>query len=507
MEGRQSKDDDGRVQATARRRRWKNGVGIIVSEEISKTVVRVERWKGRKVMAWLMIRKQMMCVMSVYGPQTRRTEAEKEEFRDALERMIGLVELELMLCIAGDFNAHVGVVEPVEEESVGRYGWGARNREGRPLTELDLVIVRKQQLWKIKDCKAVAGEHVTTQHKPVVFVVRMQKKKQTKSVGRRTIKWWRCKDEVAVEHKERMTVKYDELSEEVGGLEEEWKKYKEAFVGAAEELCGRTSGKGGMSRSSNQGWWTSEVAEAVCEKKEAWEEIEKTKERGNEPDARMIHTYGQKKRAAKRAVGKARRDKEADVYSKLDEDGGKKMINKLARDRDYSSKDVKGGTVMKDRNGKLVTEQEAVLKVWESYFKELLNQERNNNDLELRSYVEGKVELSNITDTEMQIRMKGMKKGRTPGIDEMRVEMVMEAGDSGISWTKMLLNTCMRQGKVPEEWRTGLIVPIWKKKGDVQDPWKYRGITLLSHIMKLLERILDVRIRKKVEQEFGEEHQ
>ena len=31
-----------------------------------------------------------------------------------------------------------------------------------------------------------------------------------------------------------MTVKYEELSEEVGGLEEEWKKYKEAFVGAAE---------------------------------------------------------------------------------------------------------------------------------------------------------------------------------------------------------------------------------------------------------------------------------
>ena len=152
---------------------------------------------------------------------------------------------------------------------------------------------------------------------------------------------------------------------------------------AAEELCGRTSGKGGMSRSSNQGWWTSEVAEAVCEKKEAWKEIEKTKKRGNEPDARMIHTYGQKKRAAKRAVDKAWRDMDADVYSKLDEDGGKKMIYKMARDRDENSKDVKDGTVMKDRNGKLVTEQEAVLKVWESYFKELLNQERNNNDLEL----------------------------------------------------------------------------------------------------------------------------
>ena len=210
------------------------------------------------------------------------------------------------------------------------------------------MIVRKQQLWKIKDCKVVAGEHVTTQQKPVVFVMRMQKKKQTKTVSRMTIKWWRCKDDVAVEYKDRVTVKYEELSEEVDGLEEEWKKYKEAFVGAGEKLCGRTSGTGGMSRSSNQGWWTSLVAEAVFEKKEAWKEIVNIKERGNQPDAMMIHTYGQKKRPTKRAVDKARRDMEADVYSKLDDYGGKKIIYKLARDSDENSKDVKSGTVMKD---------------------------------------------------------------------------------------------------------------------------------------------------------------
>ena len=115
-----------------------------------------------------------------------------------------------------------GVVEPGEEESVGRYGLGARNREGRTLgnsreityrsgqhtPELDMLIVRKQQLWKIKDCKA--GEP-----KSVVFVVRIQKKKQIEKMGRRTIKWWRCKDDVAVEYK------YEDLSEDVVGLEEE----------------------------------------------------------------------------------------------------------------------------------------------------------------------------------------------------------------------------------------------------------------------------------------------
>ena len=39
----------------------------------------------------------------------------------------------------------------------------------------------------------------------------------------------------------------------------------------------------------------------------------------------------------------------------------------------------------------------------------------------------------------------------------------------------------------------------------MQDPGKYLGITLLRHVMKLLERILDGRIRKRVEQELGEE--
>ena len=41
----------------------------------------------------------------------------------------------------------------------------------------------------------------------------------------------------------------------------------------------------------------------------------------------------------------------------------------------------------------------------------------------------------------------------------------------------------------------------------MQDPGKYRGITFLSHIMKMLERILDGRIRKRVEKELGEEQQ
>ena len=56
--------------------------------------------------------------------------------------------------------------------------------------------------------------------------------------------------------------------------------------------------------------------------------------------------------------------------------------------------------------------------------------------------------------------MKTTKKGREAGIDEVQVHMLAVAELVGIWWTQRLLNTCIRAGKIPEEWRTGLIVPI-----------------------------------------------
>ena len=90
----------------------------------------------------------------------------------------------------------------------------------------------------------------------------------------------------------------------------------------------------------------------------------------------------------------------------------------------------------------------------------------------------------------------------------MRLEMLAMAGEVGVKWTGRLMNVCMQEGRIPKEWMMGLIVPIWKrKKGDVHDPEKYRGITLLSQVLTLLDRVLDARIRRRIEGDFGEEQQ
>ena len=54
---------------------------------------------------------------------------------------------------------------------------------GRRNTELELLVVRQQQLRRAKDCKALVGEYVTTQHKSVVFEVRMKKWKEKRTMG------------------------------------------------------------------------------------------------------------------------------------------------------------------------------------------------------------------------------------------------------------------------------------------------------------------------------------
>ena len=58
---------------------------------------------------------------------------------------------------------------------------------------------------------------------------------------------------------------------------------------------------------------------------------------------------------------------------------------------------------------------------------------------------------------------------------------------------------CFTTREIPAEWQRGVILPIWKMKGETHDPGRYRGITFLSQALKLMERILDARMRHIVE--------
>ena len=154
-----------------------------------------------------------------------------------------------------------------------------------------------------------------------------------------------------VEYKEMVRKKYEGIDAEMGTVKGEWRQYKDACIGVAEELCGRMSGKGGTPRSRNQGRWTEEEAKALGEKREAWKMIEDFRDRGEQPPTGLRHLYGKKRMTAKRAVDRAQRSMEEELYRKIDEDGCKKMMSKMARDRTEDGRDVKRCAVIKDNCG------------------------------------------------------------------------------------------------------------------------------------------------------------
>ena len=60
---------------------------------------------------------------------------------------------------------------------------------------------------------------------------------------------------------------------------------------------------------------------------------------------------------------------------------------------------------------------------------------------------------------------------------------------------------------MPESWTVGIIITIFKNKGDINDPDNYRGITLLSCMGKLFTMLISNRLQNYLEENklLGEE--
>jgi hypothetical protein len=88
-----------------------------------------------------------------------------------------------------------------------------------------------------------------------------------------------------------------------------------------------------------------------------------------------------------------------------------------------------------------------------------------------------------------------MKGGKTMGPNGIPIEAWKCFGDIAIVWLTKLFNNIFRSNRMPDEWRSTL-VSIFKNKGDIQSCTNYRGIKLMTHTMKLWERVIEHRLRR-----------
>lgn len=113
----------------------------------------------------------------------------------------------------------------------------------------------------------------------------------------------------------------------------------------------------------------------------------------------------------------------------------------------------------------------------------------------------------NFTEAELLEHTKVLKNSKSCGIDSIINEFLKYCPSEMIELLTNFFNLILNTGVIPSDWAKGIIVPIFKKKGDINDPDNYRGITLLSCLGKLFTLLLNTRLTKFLESNnlLGEE--
>ena len=495
------------------------GVGIMVKEELVDKVIAVERKSDRVIVVVMSFGKVMVRVISAYAPQQSRKEEEKVKFYDDVSEVISQVGPDEFVVLLGDFNGHVGRNADGYEGVHGGFGYGERNDEGRRLLELadahgmvvgntlftrslersityrsgehksmiDYVLVRARDRRYLKNVKVIPG---MLQHGMVVADIVSRgwgKREKNNFVPKR--KSWLLKDvEVKREFEKKVVESWGCESKDDGSKGDIWNRYRDCVLEAADEVCGWTKG---TCRHGETWWWDDSVKKAIDTKRKTFKEWrrEQTIEKKAE--------YNAAKKCAKKAVACARKEASEKLMDEMEADNSSKKIFKIARQTVKDGKDVIGNGCVRDEMGTLCVGERERCEVWKRHMEKVMNEENEWDGIAEAAVVHGPLE--RVTEEEVKDAIKHMKLGRAAGVSGVAVEHIAASGMVGVEVITEICNRVLDGICIPDDWRYSVLVPLYKGKGDVRDCGAYRGVKLLEHGMKVLERVFERRLRAVVD--------
>ena len=153
-------------------------------------------------------------------------------------------------------------------------------------------------------------------------------------------------------------------------------------------------------------------------------------------------------------------------------------------------------------DGDILTEESAVRDRWSGYFEGLYRADPPDRELATEGVAvlgaEPPINCDPPTIEETRKAVGRLKDGKAPGVCGIHAELLKAGGEATLLWLHTLMCSVWSTGVIPTDWKRGLVVPIWKGKGDTRECNNYRGVTLLSVPGKVFARILLDRIRQQL---------
>ena len=63
----------------------------------------------------------------------------------------------------------------------------------------------------------------------------------------------------------------------------------------------------------------------------------------------------------------------------------------------------------------------------------------------------------------MRAVLKKMKRHKAPRLSGLVTEMIQAAGEIGTQWMLDLCNRVVKEGSIPEDWKSSVVLPIYKE--------------------------------------------
>lgn len=241
-------------------------------------------------------------------------------------------------------------------------------------------------------------------------------------------------------------------------------------------------------------WITSGLVKSINEKNKLYQKLQ------NDPNnINLSNAYKEYKNKLNRLIQKAKKN-----YSNSMINNNKnstkalwKCVNNICNK--LEPKTIISKIRLTDEN--IIENKQEIANAFNQHYSDLGQTYANKINDPPEGFAENNIEIENTmylyptNETEVRKVIKELKLKKSPGLDNIRTEVLKKVETEIATPITYLINRCFETECIPKLLKVGLIKPLYKS-GDKLEIINYRPISLISNIAKIIEKILKCRILK-----------
>ncbi|KAG1710423.1 Craniofacial development protein 2 [Nymphon striatum] len=238
------------------------------------------------------------------------------------------------------------------------------------------------------------------------------------------------------------------------------------------------------SKEKKKEWMTDEILEMMQERKKYRRNSRRYAEKDNEIKLKRKETNEQWW------------IEQCEEIEELDKKHQSREMHNRVKDMTNKRKGIKGAGCIADKDGNIFFDEETIKERWVEYIRELYDDQRGEiPDI-------GEITGTPITKDEVECVIKSMKDGKAGGRDELSAEMLKALDQEGVKRITDLCNDMYNTGYIPDEVKESVFIALPKKHRTVKCN-EHRTISLMSHVLKVLLKIIQKRNVQKIDNEIS----